>query len=154
VLAVNKYVLLAERENDYSSYCELSKVYVLVIYLFVLKCILYPFHANLVNGLPSRFDQWNALMGYMRATGRQMLGYPPLPFRQHFQHHLHLLYLLLLPDRRPLPWIQLVPDGCLVMVLPSPSLAPLAQWSTDSCVTVGSGWKVNPDLKCLPMSVV
>lgn len=151
MLALNKYAFLAERENDYSSYHELSKVYVLVIYLFALKCILYPFPANLVNGLPSGLDLWKALMGNMRATGRQTLGYPHLlPGSTSSTICISSIFP---PDRRPLPWIQLVLDGCSVLVLPSPSLAPLAQWSADTCVTVGSGWEVSPDLKCLPMSV-
>lgn len=152
MLALNKYAFLAKRENDYSSYRALSKVYVLVIYLFALKCILYPLPANLVNGLPSSSDLWKALMGTMRATGRPTLGYPHLlPGSISSTICISPIFP---PDRRPLPWIQLVLDGCLVLVLPSPSLAPLAQWSADTCVTVGSGWEVSPDLKCLPMSYV
>ena len=43
MLALNKYALLAERVNYYLSYHELSKVYVLVVYLLALKCISIPF---------------------------------------------------------------------------------------------------------------
>lgn len=150
MLALNKYALLDETGNDDPSYCELSKVYVLAMYIFALKCTLYSFPANLVNGLLSRFGQWKAQGDtWEQKAGRYQGTLTSLSGS--ISSTIHISSIFLAPTRQVfLPWIQLLLDSCLFPVLPPLPLAPLAQWCADKRLPNGSEWESSPDLKYLP----